>query len=100
MLKPGGHIYFCAPLYLHGHEMFITGDLERIRGLFAPLPWKDIVMELWRTEHEPLDRLVAPDNDFRTWDHAVTSYPPELLDDIRENRSVALITIKARKGNS
>ena len=100
VLKPGGLIYFCAPLHLHGHEMFIVGDIERIRGLFAPLPWEDIVIELWRAEHEPLERFVAPDGDFRTWEHAVTSYPADLLDEIRRHQSVSLITIKARKGNS
>ena len=99
VLKPGGRIYFCAPLHLHGHEMFIAGDIDRIRGLLAPLPWDNIVIELWRVEHEPLDRFVAPDGDFGTWQHAVTSYPAEVLDDIRQHRSVSLITIKARKAN-
>lgn len=99
VLKPGGRIYFCAPLHLHGHEMFIAGDIERIRGLFAPLPWEDLVIEVWRREYEPLDRFLVPDNDFATWEQSVTSYPADMLDDIRRHRSVSLVTIKARKGN-
>jgi SAM-dependent methyltransferase len=99
VLRPGGRIYFCAPLHLHGHEMFIAGDIDRIRGLFAPQPWEDLVIELWRTQHEPLDRFVAPDADYQTWGRAVTSYPNEVLDEIRAHRSVALVTIKARKSN-
>jgi len=98
VLKPGGRIYFCAPLYLHGHEMFIAGDFQRIRGLFEPLPWQDLVIELWRDQYAPLERCLAPDGDFATWEHVVTSYPDELLDDIRTIRSVSIITIKARKG--
>lgn len=97
VLRPGGRIYFCAPIYLHGHEMFIAGDFERIRGLFERLPWQDLVLELWREPYAPLARSVAPDSDYATWEHAVTSYPGELLRDIRENRSVSTITIKARK---
>ena len=27
VLKPGGSIYFDAPIHLHGHEMFVLGDL-------------------------------------------------------------------------
>jgi SAM-dependent methyltransferase len=97
VLKPGGSIYFCAPIYLHGHEMFITGDIERIRSLFEPLPWKNIDLELWRENHFPLERYQTPDADAKTWERSVTSYPREFLEDILENRSVSLLTIKAKK---
>lgn len=100
VLRPGGRIYFCAPLYLHGHEMFIAGDIGRIRGLFDPLPWQDLVIELWRDQHEPLERFPAPAADYATWEKVVTSYPDDLLEDIRANRSVSIITIKARKPDS
>ena len=33
VLKPGGSIYFDAPIHLHGHEMFIVGDFARIQAL-------------------------------------------------------------------
>jgi len=97
VLKPGGSIYFCAPIYLHGHEMFITGDIERIRRLFEPLPWTNIELELWRENHSPLERYQTPDADAKTWDRSVSSYSSELLEDILENRSVSLLTIKASK---
>ncbi|RZW21266.1 MAG: class I SAM-dependent methyltransferase [Desulfobulbaceae bacterium] len=97
VLKPGGSIYFCAPIHLHGHEMFITGDIERIRKLFEPLQWKDIRLELWREDHLPLERYQTPDADAKTWEQSVSSYSKELLKDILENRSVSLLTIKANK---
>ena len=97
VLKPGGSIYFCAPIHLHGHEMFITRDIERIRSLFEPLPWTNIVLEMWRENYFPLERYPTPGADAKTWERAVTSYPRELLEDILENRSVMLLTIKAKK---
>ncbi|HNP36118.1 MAG TPA: class I SAM-dependent methyltransferase [Woeseiaceae bacterium] len=97
VLRPGGSVYFCAPIYLHGHEMFIAGDIERIRRLFDPLPWRNVVLEMWRENYAPLDRYPTPDADKSSWEHSVTSYPQELLDDILENRSVSLLTIKAQK---
>ena len=30
VLRPGGSIYFDAPIHLHGHEMFRSGDIARI----------------------------------------------------------------------
>jgi len=99
VLKPGGSIYFCAPIHLHGHEIFITGDFERIRRLFEPLPWKNIRLEFWRENHLPLERYPTPDADAKTWERSVTSYSRELLEDILANRSVSLLTIKADKNN-
>jgi SAM-dependent methyltransferase len=97
VLKPGGSIYFCAPIHLHGHEMFITRDIERIRSLLEPLPWKNIVLEMWRENYFPLERYPTPGADANTWERSVTSYPKELLEDILEDRSVMLLTIKAKK---
>lgn len=97
VLKPNGLIYFCAPIYLHGHEMFVTGDIPRIRALFEDLPVKDIVIEKWREDYLPLERYPTPESDLKSWRGTIKSYPQELLDDIRQNRSVALITIKAVK---
>ena len=33
VLKPGGSLYLDAPIHFHGHEMFIMGDIARIRSL-------------------------------------------------------------------
>ena len=97
VLKPGGSIYFDAPIHLHGHEMFIAGDFERIRGLLDPTLWCDIGLERWREVYEPLERYPTPDSDLNTWALSVSSYPDELLQDLRENGSVSLVTISAVK---
>lgn len=97
VLKPGGAIYFDAPINLHGHEMFIVGDFERIRGLLEPARWCDIKIERWRENFAPLERYPTPDGDVNSWEQSVSSYPDDLLRDIRENRSVSLVTISAVK---
>lgn len=97
VLKPNGFAYFCAPMHLHGHEMFIAGDIGRIRELFEALPWHRVTIEKWREEYRPLDRYQTPDKDKSYWKESVSSYSEELLDDIYKNRSVGLITITAYK---
>jgi len=97
VLKRGGTIYFDAPVNLHGHEMFIAGDFERIRGLLDPALWQDIKIERWRENYAPLERYPTPAGDVNSWQQSVTSYSDDLLRDIRENRSVSLVTISAVK---
>lgn len=97
VLKPGGAIYFDAPIHLHGHEMFIAGDFERIQTLLDPLLWQDVIIERWREDYAPLARFPTPDGEVETWDNSVSTYPNELLTDIQTNRSVSLITLKATK---
>lgn len=97
VLKPDGSIYFDAPIYLHGHEMFIAGDLNRIRALFDEMRWKDVIIEKWREHYAPLQRYPTPDCDKKVWEESVTSYPKKLLEDIEKNRSAYLITISAKK---
>ena len=90
-------IYFDAPVHLHGHEMFVMGDLDRIAGLFDRSMWADICFEKWRQEYNPLRRYPTPEPDLLTWSHAVTSYPREMQDEIRDNGSVWLLTVSASK---
>jgi len=97
VLKPGGSIYFDAPIHLHGHEMFIVGDIARIRNTFDEALWREISIERWRENYEPLARYSTPEGDFLSWSHSVKNYSQERLQDIRINRSVWLITIKAQK---
>lgn len=99
VLKPAGSIYFCAPIYLHGHEMFITGDFPRIRGLFDPLLWRNVTIERWREDYFPLEKYQTPGSDKATWERSVTGYSNELLDEIYENRSVSLVAITAEKAD-
>ncbi len=98
-LKPGGAIYFDAPIHLHGHEMFIAGDIARIRGLFDSTLWQDVIIEKWRQVYDPLARYPTPETDRRGWARCVTSYSQELLEDILTNRSVWLMTISATKNS-
>lgn len=97
VLKPGGNIYFDAPIHLHGHEMFITGDIPRITRLFDTTLWSDIRIEKWREAFAPLERYPTPQVDLRTWTNSVTSYPQQLQNDIRDKGSVWLITLSTSK---
>jgi SAM-dependent methyltransferase len=97
VLKPNGSTYFDVPIHLHGHEMFVVGDIQRIRDLFDPNLWHDIIIERWREDCSPLERYPTPEGDASGWERFVTSYSKELLEDIRKNRSVWLLTIKAQK---
>lgn len=97
VLKPGGSIYFDAPIHLHGHEMFIAGDVPRIRGLFDTGLWSGVTFEKWREDYEPLERYPTPQPDLDTWPEVVSSYPQQLLDDIYYARSVWLLTVTASK---
>jgi SAM-dependent methyltransferase len=67
VLKSGGRLYLDAPIHLHGHEMFIRGDLARIEGLFDGSLWKDVRFERWRREWEPLERYPTPAGDRGRW---------------------------------
>ena len=90
-------MYFDAPIHLHGHEMFIVGDFARIQALLDPVLWQDIKYERWREDYAPLERFPTPVGDMATWDNSVTGYSQDLLNDIRKNCSVSLITITATK---
>jgi SAM-dependent methyltransferase len=97
VLKPGGSIYFDAPIHLHGHEMFIAGDIERIRSLFDPVHWTDLTLESWRRDYAPLARYPTPTPDQAWWNKSVTTYPDEQLDAIVREGSVWLLTVTASK---
>ncbi len=96
VLKPGGRIYFDAPIHLHGHEMFIAGDLDRITACFEPSLWSDLTVETWRREHDPLPRYATPAPDLGTWG-AVTGYSAATLESLRANASVWLVALTARR---
>lgn len=97
VLKPGGSIYFDAPIHLHGHEMFVAGDVERIRGLFDPAQWRDLAMEQWREDYAPLERYPPPEADSRHWRESVTSYARAQLEQVVAEGSVWLLTVRATK---
>jgi SAM-dependent methyltransferase len=97
VLKPGGLLYLDAPIHLHGHEMFIAGDVDRIRRLFDEKLWQPVVLEKWRQDYWPLERYVTPEPDRSAWAKVVTSYSTALLEDIVARGSVHLLTIRATK---
>ncbi len=96
VLRPGGRLYLDAPIHLHGHEMFITGDLPRIRAQFDAALWSDLHMEKWRAEHEPLPPYPPGPNLYPAWDREIESYPPERLEAIKQD-TIWMLAITARK---
>jgi SAM-dependent methyltransferase len=97
VLKPGGRLYFDAPIHLHGHEMFILGDFPRILALFDTGLWSEVIVETWRRDREPLAVYPPPDADTKYWSTDVTTYDSAALDAIRKHGSVHLVTVKARR---
>jgi SAM-dependent methyltransferase len=97
VLKPGGRVYLDAPIHFHGHEMFIMGDLERIRSVFERDRWDEIVIERWRHDHEPLPAYPPTARIQQEWATEIVSYPSAEIERVRDNASIWLLTIAARK---
>ena len=97
VLKPGGNLYLDAPMHLHGNEMFIMGDVEKLRTLFDDSKWEDVVVERWRRKYEPLERFLPPQSELDLWPEEVTSYPHEKITEIQKSGSAWMVTFKARK---
>ena len=97
VLKPGGSIYLDAPIHFHGHEMFIMGDVERIRSLFDLLQWTDVRIERWRRDYSPLERYAPTRTVLKEWPIEITSYAESAIARAREEGSVWLLTISAQK---
>lgn len=97
VLKPGAGLYLDAPMHFHGHEMFIMGDLPRIRALFDEARWTDVTMERWRLHHEPLQAYPPSKKVQAEWALEISSYPEGEIRKLREEASVWLLTISARK---
>ncbi len=74
VLKPGGSIYLDAPIHLHGHEMFIMGDVERITGYFPEQYWANVNVERWRYNYQPLERYAPFEKLFDDWAQEIVSY--------------------------
>lgn len=97
VLKPGGSLYLDAPIHLHGHEMFVAGDIPRILALFDPALWKDIVVERWRYDHAPLPRYPTPAADAQGALTTLKTYAADAIRDLQRNATVWLLTIAAVK---
>ena len=58
VLKPGGQLLFNVPMFSHGHELFVTGDVAGILDLFDD-SWELESTAEWRKHYEPLEPHVA-----------------------------------------
>ena len=97
VLKPGATLYLDAPVHFHGNEMFIMGDIDKIHSLFTTDQWKNIQIEKWREEYEPLARFPPPENVLLDWPIEISSYPQEQIDDAKTNGVVWMMVITAEK---
>jgi len=97
VLKPGGTIYLDAPIHFHGNELFIMGDIDKIRSLFPDGQWKNVNIERWREDYEPLERYTPSQNEFDDWGIEITSYSDEKVLKAKENGVVWLLVITAEK---
>jgi len=97
VLKPGGSIYLDAPVHFHGNEMFIMGDIEKMRALFSNDQWTNVQIEKWREDYAPLERYTPSQNEFNDWDIEVSSYPEEKVANAKKNGVVWLVVISAEK---
>lgn len=99
VLKPGGSIYLDAPMHFHGNEMFVMGDVDKLRELFDDSKWDDVEVERWRHKYAPLERFLPSQPELDLWPEEVTSYPKEQIAEIQKNGSAWMATFKARKRN-
>jgi SAM-dependent methyltransferase len=97
VLKPRGTLYLDAPIHLHGHEMFVAGDVGRIVALFASELWADVTVERWRYEHEPLPRYPTPAADIGYVRGKIHSYDLDEIAKLQTDGSVWLLTVSAAK---
>jgi len=97
VLKPGGSVYVDAPIHLHGHEMFVAGDIPRILALFDGALWEHIVVERWRYDHAPLPRYPTPEIDAQGALTTLETYAAAAIRDLQRNATVWLLTIQAVK---
>lgn len=97
VLKPGGFVYLDAPIHLHGHGMFVIGDVARITALFTPAAWGNVQVERWRYDYAPLPRYPTPEKDVGNWPARFEGYAEDALPAIQASASVWLLVVTAEK---
>jgi SAM-dependent methyltransferase len=55
VLTHGGQAWLNVPIHLHGHGLFVRGDLDGIRAVFDEDHWSLQRLEKWRQEYAPED---------------------------------------------
>ena len=58
VLRPGGRFLFNVPMLSHGHDLFVTADVQGIKQLFGT-GWRLESDDSWRRIHKPLERFEA-----------------------------------------
>lgn len=96
VLKPGGWIYFDAPIHLHGTAEFIRGDMDSIRRLFQHQNWHNLQMMSWRHLYEPLRPRIAPPVDYDQWPRLMPDSSLEEREQLRR-KSAWVLAIRAEK---
>ena len=56
VLKPGGQLIMNFPINLHGHPIFVKGEINKIKNLWHPALWENIKFEEWRKNYRPLEK--------------------------------------------
>jgi hypothetical protein len=97
VLRPGGSVYLDAPIHLHGHEMFVAGDVDRILALFAGDLWADVTAERWRYDHDPLPRYPTPAADIGHVRGTIKSYDLASIAELQTHGTVWLLALTAVK---
>jgi len=96
--EPGGTLYLDAPIHLHGNEMFIMGDLEKIRSLFLPDQWKNVQFEKWREDYQPLEKYPPPETVLlNDWPAEIESYSAESVSQVIKKGVVWMTAITAER---
>ncbi len=95
--KPGGRVYFDAPIHFHGNEIFVMGDIDRVRKLFATPYWETVNIERWRENHAPLERYTPSHKEFNEWPFEIVSYSDSEVNAIRDNGAIWLLVITATR---
>ena len=96
VLKPGGVLYQDTAAHYHGNEMFIMGDLGKIRTLFPADQWKNVQIEQWRKDCEPLERFTPSPELQQEWPVEIISYTQEQVEEV-SNCAIWMMVITAEK---
>jgi len=97
VLKPGGELYLDAPVHFHGNEMFIVGDVEKVKSFFPDTQWKNVQIEQWRKQFEPLETFKPPEKMVKDWPIELCNYSHDMIDEICSNEVVWMMGITAEK---
>jgi SAM-dependent methyltransferase len=56
VLKPGGKFFLDVAFLVHGHMLFVRGQVDRVLTFWDPRLWTDLEIDEWRKDHDPLPR--------------------------------------------